>query len=104
MLTAPDLAWLFAADALTEVSVTAELDGQRLLGTIDRLIVGPDHVLAIDYKSNALVPATVAELPEGLRRQMRAYGVALAQIYPDRRIDCAILWTKPARLMPLDIV
>ena len=104
VLTAPDLAWLFAADALTEVSVTAELDGQRLLGTIDRLIVGPDHVLAIDYKSNALVPATVAELPEGLRRQMRAYGVALAQIYPDRRIDCAILWTKPARLMPLDIV
>lgn len=102
-LAAPDLAPLFAADALIEVSVTAELDGQRLLGTIDRLIVEPDRVLAIDYKSNALVPATSAEVPEGLRRQMRAYAVALAQIYPDRRVDCAILWTRTARLMPLDV-
>jgi len=102
VLSAPDLAPLFAADALIEVSVTAELDSQRLLGTIDRLIVEPDRVLAIDYKSNALVPATSAEVPEGLRRQMRAYAVALAQIYPDRRVDCAILWTRTARLMPLD--
>ena len=102
VLTAPDLAWLFAADALTEVSITAEMDGLRLMGAIDRLIIEPERVLAIDYKSNALVPTTAAELPEGLRRQMQAYGVALAQIYPDRRIDCAILWTKPARLMPLD--
>ena len=27
---------------------------------------------------------------------------ALAQIYPDLRIETAILWTKTARLMPLD--
>ncbi|MDP3960812.1 MAG: double-strand break repair helicase AddA [Pseudorhodobacter sp.] len=103
VLRAPDLAPLFAADALTEVSVTAELDGLRLLGTIDRLIVWPDRVLAIDYKSNALAPAARAEVPEGLRRQMRAYAVALAQIYPDRQVDCAILWTRAARLMPLDV-
>jgi len=104
VLTAPDLASLFAAEALTEVAITAELDGQRLVGTIDRLIVAPDRVLAIDYKSNALVPATCAEVPEGLRRQMRGYALALAQIYPDRQIDCAILWTKTACLMPLAAV
>lgn len=99
VLTAPEFADLFAAEALTEAPITAELDGQRMLGTIDRLIVGPDRVLAIDYKSNADVPTTAAEIPEGLLRQMRAYRVALAQIYPDRRVETAILWTRTAQLM-----
>ena len=76
--------------------------GRRLYGAIDRLIVEPDRVLAIDYKSNSIVPKTAAEIPEGLRRQMQAYAVALAQIYPDRKIECAILWIKTARLMLLD--
>lgn len=101
VLSGPALAPLFAVEALTEVTITAELDGQRLLGTIDRLIITSDRVLAIDYKSNALVPETEAGVPEGLRRQMRAYAVALAQIYTDRQVDTAILWTKTARLMPL---
>ena len=32
---------------------------------------------------------------------MGAYAAALRLIYPDRRIDTAILWTRTARLMPL---
>jgi len=102
VLAAPNLAEIFAKPALTEVSVTAEMGGRRLYGAIDRLIVEPDRVLAIDYKSNSIVPKTAAEIPEGLRRQMQAYAVALAQIYPDRKIECAILWTKTTRLMLLD--
>jgi ATP-dependent helicase/nuclease subunit A len=37
---------------------------------------------------------------------MGAYAEALAQIWPDRRIETAILWTRRALLMPLppDIV
>ncbi|MGB8811902.1 MAG: double-strand break repair helicase AddA [Paracoccaceae bacterium] len=101
VLTAPALAKIFAGSALTEVAVTADFDGQRMLGTIDRLIIQPDLVLAIDFKSNAIVPKTAADIPEGIRRQMRAYSVALAQIYPDRRIETAILWTKNAQLMPI---
>jgi ATP-dependent helicase/nuclease subunit A len=41
-------------------------------------------------------------VPEGILRQMGAYAAALAQIYPGRRIETAILWTKDAQLMPLD--
>jgi ATP-dependent helicase/nuclease subunit A len=33
---------------------------------------------------------------------MGAYASALAQLYPDRRIDTAILWTQTGQLMPLD--
>ena len=101
VLTAPHLAGLWSQDALLEVAVTADLAGRRLLGTIDRLILGPDRVLAIDYKSNVEVPATAEATPEGILRQMGAYAEALAQIYPGQRIETAILWTRTARLMPL---
>ena len=101
VLTAPDLANIFAPDALAEVAVTADLGTDRLHGVIDRLIVTEDRVLAVDFKSNATVPGRPEDCPEGLLRQMGAYARALAQIYPDRQIDTALLWTRTATLMPL---
>ncbi len=101
VLTDSSLALIFASDALAEVPITAEIDGQRLFGTIDRLIVTPEKITAIDFKSNAVVPQTAGDVPEGLIRQMRAYAVALRQIYPDRPVETAILWTRNALLMPL---
>ena len=102
VLSDATLADLFTPDALTEVAITCDLAGRRLYGSIDRLLILPDAVLAIDYKSNRLIPPTAADTPEGLLRQMGAYDHALRQIYPDRRIDTAILWTRAPRLMPLD--
>jgi len=97
---------LFAPDTLAEVEVTAELLGQTMRGTIDRLIVTPDRVLAIDYKTNRTVPTRPEDTPDGILRQMGAYAHALSQLYPGRRIETAILWTRQAQLMPLppDIV
>lgn len=97
---------LFALPALTEVELTADLSGRVLRGTIDRLIVEPHRVTAIDYKSNRTLPAGPEDTPEGILRQMGAYAHALAQIYPDRQVQTAILWTRGAVLMPLppDIV
>lgn len=102
VLTNPALAHIFAPDALAEVGFTAEINGQRALGSIDRLLIAPDRVLAVDFKSNHRIPATPEATPEGVLRQMGAYAEALRQIYPDRRIDTAILWTSSATLMPLD--
>jgi ATP-dependent helicase/nuclease subunit A len=101
VLTRPGLVPLFDADALTEVSITADLGAARLHGTIDRLIVAPDHVLAVDFKTNAMVPDVVRDCPDGLLRQMGAYAHALSALYPDRRIETAILWTRTATLMRL---
>jgi len=108
-LDSPAMADALLPGALAEVGVTAaleELGGRRIHGTIDRLIVSDDRVLAIDYKSNRIIPANPDAVPDGLLRQMGAYAAALAQIYPDRRIDTAILWTGGPALMPLphDIV
>lgn len=104
VLTRPSLQPLFATDALTEVAISAQLDalgGRRIHGVIDRLIVEPDRVLAVDFKTNALVPERPESCPEGLLRQMGAYAAALSAIYPDRRIETALLWTRTATLMPL---
>ncbi|WP_192964932.1 double-strand break repair helicase AddA [Phycobacter azelaicus] len=101
VLRNPDLSHVFAPDTLAEVQVTAEIDGQRLHGVIDRLIVEADRVLAVDFKSNATVPQSVENCPEGLLRQMGAYALALAQIYPEKTVETALLWTRNAALMTL---
>ena len=104
VIESSELAHLFRQDALTEVDITAnlpDLDGQRIHGTIDRVIVATDRVLAVDFKSNQVVPASPQEVPDGLLRQMGAYLAALEQVYPDRNVDIAILWTHTATLMPL---
>jgi len=106
VLDDPALAFLFAPDTLAEVPLTAPLmlgrESRVMMGTVDRLIIAPDHVLAVDYKTNRVVPATAAETPEGLLRQLGAYASALGQIYPGRRVDTAILWTRTRTLMRFD--
>ncbi|OIQ41910.1 MAG: double-strand break repair helicase AddA [Roseobacter sp. MedPE-SW] len=106
VLSDPELSHIFAPDTLAEVPVTGRFGSQRLYGIIDRLIVTPDRVLAVDFKSNAEVPRTAAACPKGLLRQMGAYAHALAQIYPGRPIETALLWTRSASLMrlPHDLV
>ncbi|WP_171097362.1 double-strand break repair helicase AddA [Ruegeria sp. HKCCD7255] len=99
VLTAPDLKPVFAGNALAEVPVTAEINGRRIHGIIDRLIVTGSEVQVIDFKSNATVPDRHESCPEGLLRQMGAYAATLSQIYPDHTIRTAILWTRTAQLM-----
>ena len=101
LLGEPALAPLFSSDAMAEVEITAGFGPHRLLGAIDRLVVHPDHVLAVDFKSNAMVPDRAETVPDGLVRQMAAYADALAQIFPARRVEVALLWTRTAQLMSL---
>ncbi len=101
VLNAPHLADVFA-QGLSEVTLTAPMDKGQMLGVIDRLIVTENRVLAIDFKTNSVVPASAADVPMGLLAQMGAYLGSLQQIYPNHRIEIAVLWTKNATLMPLD--
>jgi ATP-dependent helicase/nuclease subunit A len=78
------------------------VDGQVIAGQVDRLLVAPGEVLVIDYKTNRAPPATPDQVPAAYLRQMAAYRALLRQIYPGRRVRCALLWTQGPRLMPLD--
>ena len=98
------LAPLFSGEALAEVPVSAslaELGGQRIHGVIDRLVIGDTDILAVDFKTNAVVPQSPDACPVGLLRQMGAYAAALKQVFPGKTVTTALLWTRTATLMPL---
>lgn len=98
---------LFAPGTLPEVAVSGNIEGMgRLHGVIDRLIVSDAHVQAIDFKTNATVPRSPEEVPEGILRQMGAYAALLKPLYPKHEIRTGILWTRSATLMmlPHDLV
>ncbi|WP_374299291.1 double-strand break repair helicase AddA [Paracoccus sp. (in: a-proteobacteria)] len=91
-----------AAQVLTEVELTAPLPGIGTVhGSIDRLILTDARVLAVDYKSNAVVPGRPEDTPEGILRQMAAYRAALRMIWPSRPVEVSILWTATRSLMPI---
>ncbi|TCO73416.1 double-strand break repair helicase AddA [Rhodovulum euryhalinum] len=101
LLADPQLAHVFAPETLAEAGFGVDLEGRPLRGTIDRLIIAPDHVCAVDFKTNALVPGRPEDVPEGLLRQMGAYAHALTAIYQGKTIRTAILWTRTGRLMDI---
>ena len=102
VLEAPELAPFFAPGTLAEVTLSAEVAPLgRLHGTIDRLLVTPDRIVAVDFKSNRTVPGHADACPVGLLRQMGAYAAMLRAIYPGRAIEVGLLWTRSAHYMPL---
>ncbi len=104
ILAEPGLAHIFAPDTLAEVPLVAPLDAMRQLnGIADRLILTDDAVQVVDFKSNATIPDSPDQTPEGVLRQLGAYVAALRQIYPEHRVECAILWTRHALLMPVPV-
>jgi ATP-dependent helicase/nuclease subunit A len=101
VLADPAFADLFGPDALTEVPITAVLGKAVLSGQIDRLVVRASSVLIVDYKTSRTVPRASADVPLAILRQMAAYRLALQKIYPERSVECLLLWTSTPQLMPL---
>jgi len=98
----PAHAAVFAGDALTEAPIAAVLpDGQVIAGTVDRLLVERERVLLVDFKTGRRAPAGLAEVPDHHLRQMSAYAAALAVIFPDLRIEAALLYTSAPILIAL---
>ena len=58
-------------------------------------------MLIVDYKTLRPPPENEDEVPQVYLRQMATYRAALRRIYPDRPVECALLWTEGPRLMPI---
>ncbi|QDL91773.1 double-strand break repair helicase AddA [Paroceanicella profunda] len=104
VLAMPEAAEIFGPEALAEAGVAADLPalgGARIAGRLDRLVVSGTRVLAVDFKSNRVLPGTPEAVPEALLRQMGAYQAALEQVWPGARVETALLWTAAPRLMRL---
>jgi ATP-dependent helicase/nuclease subunit A len=95
----PEHAELFGPDALAEAPIAAVTpDGIVIAGTADRLLVTPDRVRVVDFKTGRSVPSAPDEIPAAQLRQMAAYVAALEVVFPDRPIEAALLFTAGPRL------
>ncbi|WP_409019326.1 double-strand break repair helicase AddA [Brevundimonas vesicularis] len=94
---------VFGLGSRAEVAVTGtapELPaGVNISGRIDRLVVTPERVLIVDFKSNRPAPDDVERADPAYILQMAIYVAVLRQLYPGRRVEGALVWTDGPRLM-----
>lgn len=105
ILNDPEFGALFGPNSRPEVALSAVVEKggkkQMMSGSIDRLVVDDKTVTVVDFKNSRKVPKTVGDVQYKYIVQMAAYRLALRQIYPDKEIKCALLWTRQAKLMPI---
>ncbi len=101
VLNDPTFCEVFGPQSRAEVAVAGEVGGAVVNGQIDRLVVKSDTIFVVDYKTNRPPPKTAAETAPSYLAQMAAYQSLLQEIYPQHKIECALLWTFEARLTPL---
>jgi len=104
VLADPALAGLFDEPAEPEVEIAGTFRTRNghehaVSGQIDRLVVRPDELLVLDFKSGRTIPETPAAIPEPYVAQLALYRLLLADIHPGRRVRCALLWTGGPDLM-----
>ena len=106
VLNHPDFAEIFAQGSRAEISLagTAKAlpDDLYLNAQIDRISVTENKVFIVDYKSNRPPPKTQDGVADIYWGQMAAYRELAREIYPNKDIVCALLWTDGPRLMILD--
>ena len=95
---------LFSHESRAEVPIVGRIRrvqaGELVVsGQVDRLAVTGDTVLIADYKSNRPAPSGIADVPPAYIRQLALYCAVLAQLYPEKTMRAALLWTDVPDLM-----
>ncbi|MET0251354.1 MAG: double-strand break repair helicase AddA [Novosphingobium sp.] len=101
VITHPGWEEVFGPAALAEVPIAATVGERVIAGTIDRLVITPDAIRIVDYKTSRRPPEHIDSIPAAYLRQMAAYVAALEAIHPGRTIAAALLYTEAPRLFEL---
>ncbi len=103
VLAEPRFADVFSAEGRAEVAIAGGAatlpQGLQISGRIDRLVVRPDRVLVVDFKTNRPSPARIEDADRAYVRQMALYAAVLAEVFPGRTIEAALVWTDGPKLM-----
>ena len=75
--------------------------GLAISGRVDRLVVQPDRVLVVDFKTNRPAPARIEDADPAYLTQMAVYAAVLRAVFPGRAVEAALVWTDGPRLMPV---
>jgi ATP-dependent helicase/nuclease subunit A len=101
LLGNPLLLAALGPESLAEAPLAGRVGGRLIAGQVDRLLVAPDRVLVLDYKTNRPPPPSAEAVAPIYLRQMAAYRTLLRAAFPGRSVECALVWTYGARVMAL---
>ena len=103
MLDDARFAPVFGPGSRAEVALTGSAPdlppGVAINGRIDRLVVTPEKVLVVDYKTNRPAPDAVEAVDPAYVLQAAVYVAVLKRLYPDRPVEAALVWTDGPKLM-----
>ncbi len=94
---------VFGAGSRAEAALTGWAPGLppgvSISGRIDRLVITPDRVLVVDYKTNRPAPDRIEDADPAYVLQLAAYVAVLKRLYPERGVEAALVWTDGPKLM-----
>ncbi|MDI1364933.1 MAG: 3'-5' exonuclease, partial [bacterium] len=73
--------------------------GLAISGRVDRLVVTGERVLVVDFKTNRPAPAAIEDADPAYLAQMAVYVAVLREVFPDRPVAAALVWTDGPKLM-----
>ncbi|KCZ95001.1 double-strand break repair helicase AddA [Hyphomonas hirschiana VP5] len=76
-------------------------EGTVINGRVDRLVVTPERVWVIDFKTDQPAPDRPEDVADTYVAQMAAYWAVLKTAFPEREVVAALCWTDGPRLMRL---
>jgi ATP-dependent helicase/nuclease subunit A len=89
LLERPDLAWIWDSEGQSEVHVQGSVEGERMSGIMDRLLVTDSYVTIVDFKTDREPPR---HLPAAYQKQLQVYAELLKPLYL-QTIRACVLWT-----------
>jgi ATP-dependent helicase/nuclease subunit A len=97
----PRFAAAFGPQSRAEAPIIGLAAGKAVRGVVDRLAIEADRVLVLDFKTDRPAPKSAEKASPAYILQLALYRDVLRNIFPGKRVDCALLWTEAPLLMPL---
>ncbi|MFN5614809.1 MAG: PD-(D/E)XK nuclease family protein, partial [Brevundimonas sp.] len=103
VLEDPRFAGVFGPGARAEAAQAGRVPGlpAAIDGRIDRLVITPDRVLIVDFKTRRPAPDRVEDVEPAYVLQLALYRAVLTGLYPGRTVEAALVWTDGPSLMPV---
>ena len=76
----------------TEVSFGYKSKSEIKIGRVDLLVICENQIIIVDYKSGNDNSSNTDLVPDSYLEQLKFYKSTFTEIYPDKNINCKILW------------
>ncbi len=90
--------YLFDLEGKSEIPLSGTIDGKPVLVRLDRLCITEDKSIIIDYKSHHNVSISSSN---EIKKQMLIYKTLVQEVYPDKQVECVVIWMEDLTLQSL---